>query len=75
MAQLLFKGVHWGTDGEPIENLNLPKNFVMEVDDKTGIDPNDFDIANILSDEFGFCVDGIDEVKWWDEDGFINLLI
>ena len=74
MAKLLFKGIHWDTGEEPIENLNLPKNFVMEVDDKTGIDPKDFDIADILSDEYGFCVDGIDEVRWMEEDEEIDYL-
>lgn len=72
MAQLLFKGIHWDTDGEPIETINLPKNFVIEVDDKTGLDPKNFDIANVLSDEYGYCVDGIDEVKWWEEDDEID---
>lgn len=74
MAKLLFKGIHWDTGEEPIENLNLPKNFVMEVDDKTGIDPNDFNIADILSDEYGFCVDGIDEVRWMEENEEIDYL-
>lgn len=74
MAKLLFKGIHWDTSEEPIENLNLPKNFVMEVDDKTGIDPKDFDIADILSDEYGFCLDGIDEVRWMEEDKEIDYL-
>lgn len=74
MAKLLFKGIHWDTGEEPIENLNLPKNFVMEVDDKSGIDPNDFDIADILSDEYGFCVDGIDEVRWMEENEEIDYL-
>ena len=74
MAKLLFKGIHWDTGEEPIENLNLPKNFVMEVDDKSGINPNDFDIADILSDEYGFCVDGIDEVRWLEENEEIDYL-
>lgn len=74
MAKLLFTGIHWDTGEEPVENLNLPKNFVMEVDDKTGIDPKDFDIADILSDEYGFCVDGIDEVRWMEENEEIDYL-
>ena len=40
----------------------------MEVDDKTNINPRDYDITDILSDEYGFCVDGIDEVRWMEED-------
>lgn len=72
MAKLLFKGIHWDTDGEPVENLDLPENFVMEVDDKTNINPRDYDITDILSDEYGFCVDGIDEVRWMEEDDEIK---
>ena len=44
MDILLFKGIHWDTDGEPIENLDLPKNFTIEVDDRNSIDPKDFDV-------------------------------
>lgn len=72
MAKLLFKGIRWDTEGEPIENLNLPKNFVMEVDDKNKIDPDDYDITDLLSDEYGFCVDGIDEVRWMENDEEID---
>ena len=72
MAKLLFKGIHWDTDGEPVEILDLPENFVMEVDDKTNINPRDYDITDILSDEYGFCVDGIDEVRWMEENEEID---
>jgi hypothetical protein len=68
MDILLFKGIHWDTDGEPIENLDLPKNFTIEVDDRNSVDPKDFDVSNILSDEYGYCVDGFDEIRWM-EDG------
>ena len=44
----------------------------MEVDDKTNINPRDYDITDILSDEYGFCVDGIDEVRWMEENEEID---
>lgn len=72
MAKLLFSGIRWDTEGEPIGNLNLPENIVMEVDDKNKIDPDDYDITDLLSDEYGFCVDGIDEVRWMEDDEEID---
>lgn len=41
--------IEWDTDGTPIEELDLPLEVVVDVDD-------DEEIADRLSDEYGFCV-------------------
>lgn len=50
MEKGTFVMVDWDTDGTPIEDLGLPQKVVVpnhiEIDD----------IADYLSDEYGFCV-------------------
>ncbi|MCA3266182.1 MAG: hypothetical protein ING19_08945 [Azospirillum sp.] len=43
----------WDTDGEDPEDLGLPNETVIELDDEA--DPN-MEGADALSDKFGYCV-------------------
>lgn len=44
--------IDWDTDGKKID---LPDECVVELDDDQ--DPHE-DLANVLSDEYGWCVNG-----------------
>jgi hypothetical protein len=48
--------IQWDTDGEPADELGLPSEHIAVVDDDEW-DPAE-DAADLLSDEYGFCVLG-----------------
>ena len=59
--------IDWDTDGEKVSELPDEVTFEME-DDGFGI--SDQDIADELSDEYGFCVNAFySEIT--DQDGFV----
>lgn len=63
--QFIWSGIEWDTDGVPAEELDLPTSFVMEVEDDN-VSPSDFDVANILSDEYEYAINsmgGVDIVN------------
>jgi hypothetical protein len=47
--------IQWDTDGEPADELGLPSETIVIVDDEWT--PED-DAADLLADQFGFCVKG-----------------
>jgi hypothetical protein len=47
--------IRWDTDGEPADELGLPREHIAIVDDDW--DPVE-DAADLLSDQYDFCVDG-----------------
>lgn len=55
MKKIHFYDIRWDTDGESVDETELPKSVTLEVDDDVDID---LEGADILSDEFGWCVLG-----------------
>ena len=57
---ILAKGIRWDTDGDSGAQASLPSEARVEIpeDWETGSDS----VADLLSDEHGFCVHGIDEL-------------
>jgi hypothetical protein len=58
--------IDWDTDGEEIEGL--PANVTLELEDLDGLGVSDEDVADELSDRYGFCVNSFYCDKY-DEDG------
>ena len=55
MKIVRLHGILWDTDGEPADELGLPKEHIAIVDDDwTPVDH----AADLLSDRYGFCVHG-----------------
>lgn len=67
--QVIFKGIKWDTDGQNVPEL--PTEFVVECDtpQQAKIIADDMDISNVLSDDYGFCVDSIGSIEVYDDDG------
>ena len=55
MKIVRLHSILWDTDGEPADELGLPKEHIAIVDDDWC--PVD-DAADLLADQFGFCVHG-----------------
>ena len=54
-----FTNIQWDTDGMSLEACELPTETILEVDQEE--DMNQYledEGANLLSDQYGFCVDG-----------------
>ena len=58
--------IDWDTDGEEIKEL--PANVTLELEDLDGLGVSDEDVADELSDRYGFCVNSFYCDKY-DEDG------
>jgi hypothetical protein len=57
---IIAKGIRWDTDGDRDTAASLPNEARVEI-------PEDWDagsdsVADLLSDEHGFCIEGIDEL-------------
>ena len=59
--QFIWSGIEWDTDGVSAEELGLPTSFVMEVENDN-VSPDDFDVANILSDEYDYAINSMGSV-------------
>ena len=46
--------IDWDTDGENVPEL--PSETMLELEDLDGLGVNDQDVADELSDRYGFCV-------------------
>ena len=46
--------IEWDTDGENVPEL--PSEIMLELEDLDGLGVNDQDVADELSDRYGFCV-------------------
>lgn len=55
MKKIHFFNIKWDTDGEPVDETELPTSIIMKVDFDIDIDTEG---ADVLSDEFGWCVLG-----------------
>ena len=62
----VITNIDWDTDGEVIEYL--PANVTLELEDLDGLGVSDVDVADELSDRYGFCVNSFYCDKY-DEDG------
>ena len=62
----VITNIDWDTDGEVIEHL--PANVTLELEDLDGLGVSDEDVADELSDRYGFCVNSFYCDKY-DEDG------
>lgn len=62
----VITNIDWDTDGEVIEYL--PANVTLELEDLDGLGVSDEDVADELSDRYGFCVNSFYCDKY-DEDG------
>lgn len=62
----VITNIDWDTDGEVIEYL--PANVTLELEDLDGLGVSDIDVADELSDRYGFCVNSFYCDKY-DEDG------
>lgn len=58
--KILATNIRWDTDGEYQDELDLPTSVELDVPDD--IDPT-YELADILSDEYGFCVEGFSWMK------------
>ena len=57
MFKVKVKNIKWDLDSkDKIDGLKLPAEYTFEIKDKSLLDDYDF-ISDILSDEFGFCVE------------------
>lgn len=59
MKKIIVNGINWETDGESASALGLPNDVVLDVEDNV----KDEDIADILTDEFGYLIDSIEEIR------------
>lgn len=50
--------IQWDTDGDKSLLKKLPKNVIITIDDYCDGDDLDDVIADMLSDEYGFCLFG-----------------
>lgn len=50
--------IHWDTDGDKRLLKKLPKNVTLTIEDYCEGDDLDDTIADMLSDEYGFCLFG-----------------
>ena len=59
MIKVEVKNIKWDLDLEDKKaELNLPTEYTFEIEDKDKSLLDDYDfIPDVLSDEFGFCVD------------------
>ena len=62
----VITNIDWDTGGEVIEYL--PANVTLELEDLDGLGVSDIDVADELSDRYGFCVNSFYCDKY-DEDG------
>lgn len=61
--KILVSNIRWDTsdeDYDDLDDLGLPSSVELEVDED--INP-EYDLADILSDEYGFCVEGFTWTK------------
>ena len=68
--QVVFKDIKWDTDGEQ-DVPELPTEVAIEAntlaDAKAAA--RDMDISNVLSDDYGFCIDSIGSIEVYDNNG------
>ena len=50
--------IDWDTDGEDPNALDLPREVVIDLDAE-GIEDPDQQVADWLSDRYGWCINGI----------------
>lgn len=62
----VITNIDWDTDGEATEYL--PVNVTLELEDLDGLGVSDEDVADELSDRYGFCVNSFYCDKY-DENG------
>ena len=62
----VITNIDWDTDGEEIKEL--PVNVTLELEDLDGLGVSDEDVADELSDRYGFCVNSF-YCDRYDEDG------
>lgn len=65
-VKCVITNIDWDTDGEEIKEL--PANVTLELEDLDGLGVSDEDVADELSDRYGFCVNSFYCDKY-DEDG------
>lgn len=65
-VKCVITNIDWDTDGEEIEYL--PANVTLELEDLEGLGVSDEDVADELSDRYGFCVNSFYCDKY-DENG------
>ena len=65
----ILTNIDWDTDGEEIKDLPSDVTLEMDYDDEYGA-ALDEEVANELSDRYGFCVNSFN-VQYFDEDGFL----
>ena len=65
----ILTNIDWDTDGEEIKNLPNDVTLEMDYDDEYGA-ALDEEVANELSDRYGFCVNSFYST-YYDEDGFV----
>ena len=65
-VKCVITNIDWDIDGEEIEYL--PANVTLELEDLEGLGVSDEDVADELSDRYGFCVNSFCCDKY-DENG------
>lgn len=58
--RIIIEGINWDTDGDDPADLELPENTEITLPDHWD---EDSEVADILSDYYGFCVNSIDEIR------------
>lgn len=59
MKKIIVNGINWATDGKNASSLGLPSDVVLDVKD----DVKNEDIADILSDNFGYPINEIGKIR------------
>lgn len=62
----VITNIDWDTDGEKVSTL--PTDVTLELEDLDGLGVSDQDVADELSDKYGYCVNSFYCDKY-DEDG------
>ena len=61
--QVVFTNIKWDTDGQTPE-MELPTEFAVDVKDREqALQVINYEIGNILSDTYEYCVDSIGSVE------------
>lgn len=67
--KVVFVGIQWDTDGQ-VPDMELPTEFQVEVDNaQQAREVINNDYANLLSDEYGYCIDSMGHVEVYDDNG------
>lgn len=67
--KVVFEDIKWDTDGQE-PDMELPTEFAIDVKDlKEAMMVKEFDISDVLADNYEWCVESIGSVNIYDDNG------